>query len=125
MTNKDKLKNIIDNDYNKYNNYNDILKRIEGNNSMKKYGYVLTFACFVIVIGAIVFNNFDKDQTVVLGKPIVEDNIIFNNISIVDGYTSIDAYPVYVGIGGNADIDGSADEKDLLGKFSFLSKENV
>ena len=52
------LKNIIDNDYNKDNNYDDILRRIEGNNSMKKYGYILTFACFVIVIGAIVFNNF-------------------------------------------------------------------
>lgn len=119
MTNKDKLKNIIDNDYNKYNNYNDILRRIEGNNSMKKYGYVLTFACFVLVIGVIFFNNFDKDQTVVLDKPIVEDNIIFNNISIVDGYTSIDAYPV------KEDIDARAVNSNLLEKFSFLNNLNV
>ena len=125
MTNKDKLENIIDNDYNKDNNYNDILKRIEGNNYMKKYVYILTFACFVLVIGVIFFNNFDKDQTVVLDKPIVEDNIIFNNISVSDNSASFDAYPVYVGIGGNADIDGSADEKDLLGKFSFLSNLNI
>ena len=125
MTNKDKLKNIIDNDFDKNNNYNDILRKIEGNNSMKKYGYVLTFACFVLVVGVILFNNFNTDETVILEEPIIEDNIIFNNISVSDNSASIDAYPVYVGIGGNADIDGSAVEKDLLGKFSFLSNLNI
>lgn len=98
MINKDKLKNVIDNDYNKDNNYNDILRRIEGNNSMKKYGYILTFACFVLVVGVIFFNNFDKDQTVVLDKPIVEDNIIFNESGYSGNYDSIAARPVYTSV---------------------------
>lgn len=98
MTNKDKLKNIIDNDYNKYNNYNDILRRIEGNNSMKKYGYVLTFACFVLVIGVIFFNNFDKDQTVILEEPIIGDNIIFNDGGFRGAFDSIAARPVYTSV---------------------------
>lgn len=96
MANKDKLKNIIDNDYNKDNNYSNILKRIEGNNYMKKYGYIFMFACFILAIGVIVFNNFNNDNAVVLDNPVVEDNIIFNDGGFRGTYDSIAARTVYI-----------------------------
>lgn len=98
MTNKDKLKIVIENDYNKKNNYDDILRRIGGKNYMKKYSYILVFTCFALVVGVIFFNNFNNDKVVVLDKTIVEDNIIFNDGGFRGDFDSIAARPVYTPI---------------------------
>ena len=98
MTNKDKLKIVIENDYNKKNNYDNILRRIEGKNYMKKYSYILVFACFALVVGVIFFDNFNNDKVVVLDKTIVEDNIIFNDGGFRGDFDSIAARPVYTPI---------------------------
>ena len=99
MTNKDKLNQIINNDYNKDNNYNDIIRRIEGKNYMKKYGYILTFACFVLVVGVLMFNKFNSDEVIVLDKkPVIEDNIVFNDGGFGGPHDSIAARPVYTSV---------------------------
>ena len=127
MINKDKLKNIIDGDFDKNNNYNCILKRIADNkiNNMGKYKSFIVSGCLValILICGIAFNNGFKSLKNVDDNSSQQqntlDNIIFNNISISDNSTSIDARPIY------ADIDGSSDEKNLLWNFSFLSNLNI
>lgn len=98
MTNRNKLKNIIDDDFDKNNNYNDILKRIEGNNSMKIYGYIFIFTCLILIISVLLFSNFNNDKTVILEEPIVEDNIIFNDGGYKGAYDSIAAKPVYTSV---------------------------
>ena len=98
MTNKDKLNKIIDSDYNKDNNYNDIMRRIEGNNNMRKYGYIFTIVCFILVIGVLLINRFNSDEVIVLDKKVVEDNIIFNDGCYGNIHDSIAARPVYTSV---------------------------
>ena len=79
---------------------------------MKK-SYIFSFICFILVISALVFGGLYMRKS--NDKKVIEDNIIFNNISIVDGYTSINAYPV------KDDVDARAVDSNLLEKFSFLN----
>lgn len=121
MSNKDKLKKVIIKDFDKNKNYNFILDKMEDNN-MGKYNKFIIPGCLVILVlicEIVVFNSDFKKLDDNPKKEIIEDNIIFNNTSISDSSTSIDAHPVYM------DIDGKSVEKNLLGKFSFLSNLNI
>ena len=65
MTNKEKLKNAIDQDINNINNYNEILKKIEkgekmGKNNIWKWSVVSVCAMFVAVIGIYNSDIFTK-----------------------------------------------------------------
>ena len=132
MTAKYNMKKAIINDFDKKKNYNCILKKIGENkmDNMEKYKKFIVPGCLVTLIlicGIVIFNNSskslknteDNSSQKEEQKQNVPDNIIFNDAIVSDNSASIDAHPVYT------DIDGSAVEKNLLGKFSFLSNLNI
>ena len=106
MTNKDNMKKVIMNDFDKNNNYNNIIEKI-GDKNVNKYKIIASCAVFLILICGIVVSNSDfrkLDDTP--KKEFIEDNIIFNDDGYVSTDDSIAARPVYI---------------PIKSKFSFLS----
>lgn len=65
MPNKEKLNNSINNDFNKVNNYNKIIKKIEGvNMKYKKIVWKISLIpiCLAIILGNILFINYKNDE---------------------------------------------------------------
>ncbi|MBP3920636.1 MAG: hypothetical protein J6D28_03625 [Bacilli bacterium] len=127
MTNKDNIKKTIMNYFDKKQNYNYILRRI-GKNKMNKFNKIVVPSCVLtltLIFGIVVFNNNSeclKDNSISDNSQKQDgvDNIIFNNGSIYNINASVDAHPVDV-----MDIDGMANEADLIKKFSFLNDLNI
>lgn len=99
MPNKEKLNNSINNDFNKVNNYNKIIKKIEGVNMKDKkivWKISLIPICLAIILGNILFINYKNDENKSLNsKDSYSDSkekieIYINNIDKL-GATLIDA----------------------------------
>ncbi len=99
MQNKEKLNNSINNDFNKVNNYNKIIKKIEGVNMKDKkivWKISLIPICLAIILGNILFINYKNDENKSLNsKDSYSDSkekieIYINNIDKL-GATLIDA----------------------------------
>lgn len=99
MPNKEKLNNSINNDFNKVNNYNKIIKKIEGVNMKNKkivWKISLIPICLAIILGNILFINYKNDENKSLNsKTSYSDSkenieIYINNIDKL-GATLIDA----------------------------------
>ena len=99
MTNKEKLKNAIEQDINPTNNYNEIIKKIEKERKMKKENNLLKWSlvpiCLTVFISGIIFLNYKNDnKNLYENKPYIdkENNITLNinDLSKV-GMTSLDA----------------------------------
>ncbi len=99
MPNKEKLNNSINNDFNKVNNYNKIIKKIEGVNMKDKkivWKISLIPICLAIILGNILFINYKNDENKSLNsKTSYSDSkenieIYINNIDKL-GATLIDA----------------------------------
>lgn len=83
MTNKDNLKNIMEADFNKDNNYNKIMKLYNKNNKIK---YTISSLVILIIVGIFVFNNYYiKNNTI----KIEDDNIIINSVNTNESDGSI------------------------------------
>ncbi len=99
MTNKEKLKNAIEQDINPTNNYNEIITKIEKERKMKKENNLLKWSlvpiCLAVFISGIIFLNYKNDnKNLYENKPYIdkENNITLNinDLSKV-GMTSLDA----------------------------------
>ena len=66
MTNREKLKKAIEQDINPTNNYNEIIKKIEKEDKMKKENNLLKWSlvpiCLIVIISGIIFLNYKKDN---------------------------------------------------------------
>ncbi len=97
MTNKEKLKNAIEEDINSKKYYNEIINKIEKGEQMKK-NYILKWSlapiCLMLVISGIIFLNY-QNNTVLKNKPYVDEknNVTLNINEISDevGAYKIDA----------------------------------
>ena len=99
MTNKEKLKNAIEQDINPTNNYNKIIKKIEKERKMKRENNLLKWSlvpiCLAVFISGIIFLNYKNDNNNILeNNPYIdkENNITLNinDLSNAD-MTSLDA----------------------------------
>ena len=100
MTNKERLKNAIEQDINRENNYNETIKKIEKERKMKRENNLLKWSLLpicllVIVISGIIFINYKNDNNNLLeNKQYIdkENNVILNinDLSKMD-MTSLDA----------------------------------
>ncbi len=99
MTNKEKLKKAIEQDINPTNNYNEIIKKIEKEDKMKKENNLLKWSlvpiCLIVVISGIIFLNYKNDNNDLLeNKPYIdkENNITLNINDLAKvGMTKLDA----------------------------------
>ncbi len=97
MTNKEKLKNAIEEDINSKKYYNEIINKIEKGEQMKN-NYILKWSlapiCLMLVISGIIFLNY-QNKTVLKNKPYVDEknNVTLNINEISDevGAYKIDA----------------------------------
>lgn len=74
MTNKEKLKNAIEEDINPKNYYNEIIEKLEKGEKMKKnnaWKWSLVPFCLVVVISGVLFLNFQK--TILKNKTDVDE----------------------------------------------------
>ena len=126
MTNKERLKNAIEQDINPTNNYNEIIKKIEKERKMKRENNLLKWSlvpiCLVvIVISGIIFLNYKNDSNNLLENKqyIDKENDITLNINNITEFIE------------NADVGGSAiditfdeiiNEEDFIKNFKFLNK---
>ncbi len=85
MTNKERLKNAIEQDINPANNYNEIIKKIEKERKMKSKNNLLKWSlvpiCLIVFISGIIFLNYKNDNDNLLeNKPSIdkENNITLN-----------------------------------------------
>lgn len=85
MTNKERLKNAIEQDFNPTNNYEEIIKKIERGREMKSGNSLLKWSlapiCLLVVISGIIFLNYRSDSNNLLeSKPYIdkENNITLN-----------------------------------------------
>ena len=99
MTNKEKLKKAIEQDINPTNNYNEIIKKIEKEDKMKKENNLLKWSlvpiCLIVVISGIIFLNYKNENNDLLeNKPYIdkENNITLNINDLAKvGMTKLDA----------------------------------
>lgn len=98
MTNKERLKKAINNDFSKEKNYNVIIKKIEGKDMKIKnnlWKWLLVPMCLVLVMGGILFINFRSSNNLLsTDTPYIDkENNIKLNINNLDkvGVTSLDA----------------------------------
>ncbi|MBQ1812674.1 MAG: hypothetical protein II119_01830 [Bacilli bacterium] len=84
MTNKEKIKNIIDKDFNKKNNYNEIINKM---NNKPNYYYLLVPVCIVLVV-FIFYKNSKPEMLKGTFKTTTNDNIIINinDINVISNY---------------------------------------
>ena len=84
MTNKEKLKNAIEQDINPTNNYNKIIKKIEKERKMKSENNLLKWSLvpiclIVIIISGIIFLNYKNNNNLLENKPYIDKK---NNITL-------------------------------------------
>ncbi len=83
MTNKDKLKQTITNDFNKENNYDEIIRKMKGKNmKIKNNVWKWSFVpiCLVVVISGILFLNYQNDnKTTLKNKTYIDKK---NNVTL-------------------------------------------
>ena len=99
MTNREKLKKVIEQDINPINNYNKIIKKIEKEGKMKKENNLLKWSlvpiCLIVIISGIIFLNYKNDNNDLLEDKtyIDKDNNITLNINDLSkvGMTKLDA----------------------------------
>lgn len=120
MTNKEKMKKVIIEDFNKAKNNSYIIERIE-ENKMKKFNKIAIPSCLIILIlvcGIIVFNGNNKELKNNNGVLPVHDNkIIINKVDNSDNSVSSVA-------GGIYDIAGGFYEKaveELQKEYPFIN----
>lgn len=114
MTNKEKLKKVIDNDFNKEKNYLSILERKEGEKSMNKmlkYALVPTLAIIMIVGCVFVVQN--NSETLLKNEPATKqddnkkDKIMINSKSNSD-------------MSGSVKFDGKIDATSEEAKYEYI-----
>ncbi len=84
MTNQEKIKKIINNEFDSQNNYNKIIKKIEGDkmkNSKKLWRCSLIPICFVVVLSGLIFMNFKKNNKN-LSSPDIPSLDVENNLKL-------------------------------------------
>ena len=99
MTNKERLKRVIEQDISSTNNYNEIIKKIEKERKMKKENNFLKWSlvpiCLIVIISGIIFLNYKNDNNDLLEDKtyIDKDNNITLNINDLSkvGMTKLDA----------------------------------
>lgn len=84
MTNKEKLKNAIEQDINPKDYYDEIIEKIEKGNKMKRKNNMWKLAfvpiCLIVVIGGVLFLNEENDsKTILKNKPYVDEE---NNVTL-------------------------------------------
>lgn len=83
MTNKEKLKRIIEQDINPKDYYNEIINKIEKGDKMKKkvmWKWAVVPVCLVIVIAGVIFLNYKNNNTLLKNNPYIDEknNVILN-----------------------------------------------
>lgn len=90
MTNKNKLVKSINNDFDKEENYNSIIKKIEGGCNKKSFvKYVVIQTFFVFVIAVFLFSNNDSRKTRSFENYSNENTTFIQNGGDVDIYDNI------------------------------------
>lgn len=86
MTNKDKLRHIIDKDINKKDNYNRILNKM---NNKHNYYYLLVPVCVLLIFTFIFYKNSKPEMLKGTFKTTTKDNTIINinNIYVTSNYS--------------------------------------
>ncbi len=125
MTNKEKLKNAMEQDINPTNNYNKIIKKIEKKSKMKRENNLLKWSlipiCLVVIfISGIIFLNYKNNNNLLENKQYIDkENDITLNINNITEFIE------------NADVGGSAiditfdeiiNEENFIKNFKFLNK---
>ncbi len=141
MPNKEKLNNSINNDFNKVNNYNKIIKKIEGvNMKYKKIVWKISLIpiCLAIILGNILFINYKNDENKSLNsKDSYSDSkekieIYINNIDKL-GATLIDAdvkvvneeeNSIWISIVSNIVIPEQLEKKESYMLYTRKDKES-
>ncbi len=83
MTNKENLKNAIEEDINPKNYYNEIIKKIEKGANMKKYNmwkWAIVPVCLVVVISSVLFLNSQNNNKIILKNKPSDDKK--NNVTL-------------------------------------------
>ncbi len=140
MTNKERLKKVIAGDFNKANNYKEIVQKIEKERKMKRENNLLKWAlipiCLILVISGIILLNNKKENTLEKKPNITYESknasLNINNLDKTD-ITSLDTdiktvsgvnipYPFKV----NEDNEGFIIPKDLtqIKNYIVYTKEN-
>ena len=83
MTNKEKLKNAIEQDINPKDYYTEIINQGEKGEKMKKNNILkwsLVPICLVVVISGVLFLNYQNDnKTILKNKPYIDEK---NNVTL-------------------------------------------
>ncbi len=96
MTNKEKLKNAIEQDFDSKKYYDEIIQRIKKGDKMKKHNYIwkltLVPICLVLIIGGILYAN-SKSKSITLDNYVDKENNIKLNINNLEkmGAMKLDA----------------------------------
>ncbi len=86
MTNKEKLKSVIEEDIDEKKYYNEIIKKIEQKEKIKRnniWKYSLVSICLVAIISGIIFINLKNDNIVLNENSNVEIKLNINNLDKV------------------------------------------
>ncbi|CCY45233.1 unknown [Clostridium sp. CAG:1193] len=92
MKNKEMLSHVIDKYFDKDNNYNLIIKKIDNKNYVrKKYIHIFSYACaFLITITMLVFSSLNKTNSSY--TEFNNEKIVFNKIDIIKNNRDNDIY---------------------------------
>ncbi len=140
MTNKEKLKNAIEEDINPQNYYYEIINKIEKGAKMHKnnvWKWSIVPICLVVIISGVLFLNYHNDnKTILKNKPYVDEknNITLNINEITDNKVSQPLLDADVKVVANNDINfplpyknGIVDipkDLDKTYKYIFYFREN-
>lgn len=114
MTNKEKIKKVIEKDFDKKSNYDMIIKKTENIGfNVKKIKYaIIPISIIILIVITLIFNNNPKTL-----PKILEENIKYNNKIIINDYDFITPEVT-------ASIAGEAYEKsieELISEYSFIN----
>ena len=124
MTNKERLKNAIEQDMNPTNNYNKIIKKIEKGKKIKRENNLLKWSlipiCSIIAISGTIFLNYKKPQYSILFEksPNEENNVTLNINNIIEFIENVDVSGSAIDI----TFDEIINEEDFIKNFKFLNK---
>ncbi len=139
MTNKEKLKNAIEQDINPKDYYNEIINQVKKGEKMKKNNILkwsLVPICLVVVISGVLFLNYqDDNKTILKNKPYIDEknNIILNINEITNNKVGMPLIDADVKVVKNNDVNfplpyknGIDIPKDLdkTYKYIFYFREN-